>query len=120
MQKKALAVVLCMLLLPTVSIVHAATEPASGGEEEPQSIFGWTIVRGLVFNLQKMGNDLVFRAIRVHYTEITGFEVSTGVVKLKQIAVSDFGPDRRVHMGVLGVFVWLFAICKGDLQIMDE
>ena len=72
MHKKALAVVICLLFLPTISIVHATTEPASGGEEEPQSIFGWTIVRGLVFNLQKMGNDLVFRAIRVHYTEITG------------------------------------------------
>ena len=66
-----------------------------------------------------MGNDLVFRAIRVHYIEITGFEVSTGVIRLKQVVVSDFGPDRRVHFGVIGVFVYLFAVCKGDLQIMD-
>ena len=120
MHKKALAVIICLLFLPTISLVQAVSEPASGGEEEPASIFGWTIVRGLVFNLRKMGNDLVFRAIGVHYTEITGFEISSGVVRLKQIAVSDFGPDRRVHMGVLGVFCWLFAICKGDLQIMDE
>lgn len=120
MHKKVLAVVICMLFLPTVAIVHATTEPASGGGEEPTSIFGWTIVRGLIFNLQKMGNDLVFRAIRLHYTEITGLEISSGVIKLKQVAVSDLGPDRRVHFGITGVFVYIFAICKGDLQIMDQ
>jgi hypothetical protein len=120
MRKKAMAVVICMLFLPMMSIVQATTEPASDGEEEPQSIFGWTFIRGLVFNLQKMGNDLVFRAVRIHYTEITGFEISTGIIKLKQIAVSDLGPDRRVYIGVFGVFCWIYAICKGDLQIMDE
>ncbi|MBU0496519.1 MAG: hypothetical protein KKC68_05225 [Candidatus Thermoplasmatota archaeon] len=119
MNKKTLAVVLCMLFLPTVPLVTATTEPIKSEENTTDSIFGWTIIRGYVFNLQKMGNDLVFRAIRVHFTEITGLELRSGVIKFKQVAVSDFGPDRRVYMGVLGAFVYLFAICKGGIQIMD-
>jgi len=119
MNKKALAVLLCMLFIPTVPLVTGSVEPEEPEEEPTDSIFGWTIVRGLVFNLQKMGNDLVFRSVRVHYTSITGLEVSSGVIKGKQVAVSDFGPDRRVYLGVLGAFVYLYAVCKGGVQIMD-
>ena len=119
MNRKAIAVVLCMLILPTVPLVTASMQPEVTEEKPTDSIFGWTIVRGLIFNLQKMGNDLVFRAIRVHYTTITGLEISSGVIKGKQVAVSDFGPDRRVHFGALGVFVYLYAVCKGGVQIMD-
>ncbi|MBU1940707.1 MAG: hypothetical protein KKC68_02930, partial [Candidatus Thermoplasmatota archaeon] len=41
------------------------TMPLSQGTTD--SIFGWTIIRGFIGNLKKQGNDLYFRAIRLHY-----------------------------------------------------
>ncbi len=84
-------------------------------QQSTDSIFGWTIVRGFVGNLKKQGNDLYFRAIRLHYTEVTGMEMSTGIIKLKRCRISDMGPDRQLTFGPLGSFTWIFAISHGGL-----
>jgi hypothetical protein len=83
--------------------------------ETTDSIFGWTIIRGFVGNLKKQGNDLYFRAIRLHYTEITGMEMSTGVIRLKRCRVSDIRFDRHLTFGPLGSFTWIFGYCHGGL-----
>jgi hypothetical protein len=79
------------------------------------SIFGWTIIRGWVANMKKQGNDLYFRAVRLHYLEITGMEMSTGIIKLKRIRISDMGPDRQLTFGPLGSLTWIFGFCHGGL-----
>ena len=79
------------------------------------SIFGWTIIRGLVGNMKKQGNDLYFRAMRLHYTEITGMEMSTGILRFKRCRISDMGPDRQLTFGPLGSLTWIFGICHGGL-----
>ncbi|MBU0498021.1 MAG: PKD domain-containing protein [Candidatus Thermoplasmatota archaeon] len=79
------------------------------------SIFGWTIIRGFVGNMKKQGNDLYFRAIRLNYTEITGMEISTGILRFKRCRISDMGPDRQLTFGPLGSFTWIFGICHGGL-----
>ena len=84
-------------------------------QDTTDSIFGWTIIRGFVGNIKKQGNDLYFRAIRLHYTEITGMEMSTGIIKLKRCRISDMGPDRQLTFGPLGSFSWIFAVCHGGL-----
>jgi hypothetical protein len=79
-------------------------------------LLGWTAIRGYVVNIKKEGNDLVFRAIRLHYTEVTPREVSTGVLKFQKIRISDIGPDRRVYLGPFGTYVYITGICHGGIQ----
>jgi hypothetical protein len=114
MKKKMMGIFVCMLMLATVPLAAGAvtSEPDS---ETTDSIFGWTIIRGFIGNLKKQGNDLYFRAIRLHYTEITGMEMSTGIIHLKRCRISDMGPDRQLTFGPLGSFTWIFAICHGGL-----
>jgi hypothetical protein len=65
--------------------------------------------------MKKQGNDLYFRAVRLHYLEITGMEMSTGIIKLKRIRISDMGPDRQLTFGPLGSLTWIFGFCHGGL-----
>lgn len=113
MKAKILGVLVVVLMLSTIPFSAGAIDDA---EECIDPLFGWTIIRGLVGNMVKMGNDLYFRAIRLHYTEITGMELSIGVIKLKRCRVSDLGPDRHLTFGPLGSLTWIFGICHGGLQ----
>ena len=112
MKRKIVGLLVCMLLiitaLPAVGTInetHSTTD----------SLFGWTIIRGFVGNIKKEGNDLYFRAIRLHYSEITGMESSFGVIKFKRCRISDMGPDRQLTFGPLGSLTWIFALCHGGL-----
>ena len=78
--------------------------------------FGWTIVRGTAINVKEQGNDLIFRAFRLHYTEITGSSFSSGVLRLKKVKISDVGLNRMITLGPFGSFSYIFAICKGNLR----
>jgi len=113
MKAKILSILICMLMLATVPLAAGAIDTED--TETTDSIFGWTIIRGFIGNLKKQGNDLYFRAIRLHYTEVTGMEMSTGIIKLKRCRISDMGPDRQLTFGPLGSFTWIFAICHGGL-----
>jgi hypothetical protein len=115
MKKKILSLMFCMLMITAIPL--AAGTAVDSSDDENDALLGWTILRGFVFNVKKVGNDLHFRAIRLHYTQFTGMEWSTGVVKLKDCSVSDLGPDRMVSLGPLGSFSWLFAVCHGGLNV---
>jgi hypothetical protein len=114
MRVKVMGILFVMLLILSVPICQGAF--VEEAEEVEKPLFGWTIIRGLIGNMVKMGNDLYFRAIRLHYTEITGMEMSIGVIKLKRCRVSDLGPDRHLTFGPLGSLTWIVAICHGGLQ----
>lgn len=78
--------------------------------------FGWTIVRGTAINVKEQGNSLVFRALRLHYTEITGSSFTTGVLRGKKVTISDVGLNRMITLGPFGSLSYIFAISHGNLQ----
>ena len=92
MKTKITSLLICTIILASILPVIGAT--TNNQCETTDSAFGWTIIRGAIENLKKEGNDLYFRAVRLHYTEITGMEMSTGIIKLKRCKISDLGPDR--------------------------
>ena len=114
MKAKILSILICMLMLATLPLAAGAVNSEQDAETT-DSVFGWTIIRGFIGNIKKEGNDLYFRAIRLHYSEITGMESSFGVIKFKRCRISDMGPDRQLTFGPLGSFTWIFAICHGGL-----
>ena len=115
MKIKIIGVLVVFILVISIPLAAGVIEEEAK-EERPEPLFGWTIIRGLVGNMVKMGNDLYFRAIRLHFTELTGTEMSVGVIKLKRCRVSDLGPDRHLTFGPLGSLTWIFGICHGGLQ----
>ena len=119
MKIKIISILLCTILLASVPLTLGAQIQANKTCETTDSPFGWTIIRGVIENVKKEGNDLVFRAVRLHYTEITGMELSTGVIKLKRCRISDTGPDRQLTFGPFGSFTWLFSINHGGLTELD-
>ena len=114
MKKKMMGIFVCMLMLATLPLAAGAvhSEPDA---ETTDSVFGWTVIRGWVGNIKKEGNDLYFRCIRLHYSEITGMESSFGVIKFKRCRISDMGPDRMLTFGPLGSLTWIFGLCHGGL-----
>lgn len=101
-----------MLLLSTIPVAAGINTEKT---EEPTELLGWTFIRGLVFNMKKIGNDLYFRTIRLHWTEFTGSEFGMGVMRLKHVKVSDLGPDRQLTFGPLGSLTWIVALCHGGI-----
>jgi hypothetical protein len=79
-------------------------------------VTGWTFFRGYIFNLKHRGNDLVFRAIRLHYTTIGPFGIDNGMIFLKKCRISDIGPEVHMDVGPLGSFSWIFGVCRGSFK----
>jgi hypothetical protein len=119
MKAKIITIFLCTILLASIPLTLGAELNKNTTCETTDSPFGWTIIRGIVQNLKKQGNDLYFRAIRLHYTEITGMEMSTGIIKLKRCMINDLGPDRMLTFGPLGSITWIFSINHGGLTELD-
>ena len=117
MRRKIIGILVCMLMIATIIPATEALHIRDSDETKSttDSIFGWTIIRGWVANMKKQGNDLYFRAVRLHYTEITGMEMSTGILRIKRIRISDMGPDRQLTFGPLGSLTWIFGLCHGGL-----
>ena len=101
-----------MLLISTIPVAAGINTEKT---EETTDLLGWTIIRGFVFNIKKIGNDLYFRTIRLHWTQFTGSEFSMGVMRFTRAKVSDLGPDRQLTFGPLGSFTWIVALCHGGL-----
>ena len=115
-KRKMLGIFVCMLMLTAIPLAAGMAERVDPEEKATDSVFGWTIIRGFVGNMKKQGNKLYFRAIRLHYTEFTGMETSTGVIRFKRCRISDMGPDRQFTFGPLGSFSWILAICHGGVD----
>ena len=118
MKTKIVAFMMCMLMITIVPLaagmmIEKETEP----DEEPEGIFGITIIRGFVSNVKQKGTDITFRAIRLHYFTISGMEKITGVIRLKKCTVDDFAFERRWDIGPLGSFSWIFGIVRGGLEV---
>ncbi|MBU0496330.1 MAG: hypothetical protein KKC68_02515, partial [Candidatus Thermoplasmatota archaeon] len=82
-------------------------------------IIGWTIIRGVVLNVKEQGNDIIFRAVRLHFTEITGTKSSTGVIRGKRVQISDVGLNRMLTIGPFGSLSYVFAISYGELKELN-
>lgn len=81
-----------------------------------QLVTGWTIIRGYVFNLKPKGNNLVFRAVRLHYLTITPFGIDSGVLKQKKYRISSMGRDVQFDVGPTGLFSWIFGVHRGGIK----
>jgi hypothetical protein len=114
---KTTTMLICIVLLSSILPVIGAT--TNNHCETTDSAFGWTITRGIIENIKKEGNDLYFRAIRLHYIEITGMQISIGIIKLRRCKISDLGPDRQLTLGPFGSFTWLFSINQGGITELD-
>ena len=119
MKEKIIPIFICTILLASIPLTLGSQTTSNNTCEITDSPFGWTIIRGVIENVKKEGNDLYFRAVRLHYTEITGMEMSTGIIKLKRCRISDMGPDRQLTFGPFGSFTWLFSINHGCLTELD-
>jgi hypothetical protein len=78
--------------------------------------FGWTIVRGTTLFAREQGNSLIFRALRLHYTEISASNFISGTIRNKKVKLSDVGFNRLITLGPLGSLNYIFAISHGNLQ----
>jgi hypothetical protein len=116
MKRKLIGLFVCMLLVATIPLAAGVTEEKH--EEPTDGILGWTIIRGWIMNLQKDGNTLKFRALRLHYTEFSGMETATGVLRGVRVKISDMGPDRQLTFGPLGSLTWIFGLCHGSIEEM--
>lgn len=117
-KRKVIGIFICMLLLTTIPLAAGMTVEKEEPEEEPlQGIFGLTIIRGFISNVKQRGTDITFRAIRLHYTTISGMERGMGVLRFEKCRVNDFVFERRWDIGPLGTFSWIFAIVRGDLGV---
>ena len=117
-KRKIIGILICMLLLTTIPLAAGMTvEKETEPEEEPEGIFGITIIRGFVSNVKQSGASITFRAIRLHYLTISGMEQSIGVLRFEKCTVDDFIFERRLDIGPLGLFSWIFGIVRGGLEV---
>lgn len=111
--KKIMGILLCTLMIATIPMAAGMN---TDNEKDTTDLFGWTVIRGLIFNIKKIGNDLYFRAIRLHATQFTPTEMSMRVHRFERLKISDFGPDRQITFGPLGSFTWIIGLKHGDLK----
>jgi len=118
MKKEIITLLICMLLISIIPIAAGVTtEQDIEPEEEPEGVFGITIIRGFISNVRQHGTDITFRAIRLHYTTISGMERGMGVLRFEKCRVNDFMFERRWDIGPLGSFSWIFGVVRGDLEV---
>ena len=118
---KKVVIICCivgMLVLTSFPTVFARQSFSFDDSSDIDPIFGWTFIRGFVFNVRKVGLDLVFFAVRLRYFTIAPLQTDRGIVRLRLVSVSDFGPDFQIPLGPLGKFCWIVALCHGGIDIM--
>ena len=115
------SVIICcvvgMLVLTSLPTVCARQSFSLHDSSNVEGIFGWTFIRGFVFNVRKVGLDLVFFAVRLRYFTLAPLQTDRGIVRLRFVSVSDFGPDFQVPLGPLGKFCWIIALGHGGIDI---
>ena len=105
-----------MLMLATIPL--AAGMNVEDDETEPTDI-GRTIVRGFYFGYKPNGLGNRFFALRIHYTEITGTETSSGIVRFSRCNVGQYTGGFMRGFGLFGFFGYMaFATFKGGIDIV--
>lgn len=78
--------------------------------------FKRTLIRGTVFNLRRVGNMYHGRAIRLHFTELSGLTRTSGVIKLKRVSFKHSPLVRTYDIGPLGLTTYVLGIIPGKLD----
>jgi len=84
--------------------------------KQMKSPFKRTLVRGTVFNLRRVGNTYHGRAIRLHFTEFSGFTRVSGVIKLKRVSFEHSLWLRKYDIGPLGLTTYILGIVPGGIK----
>ncbi len=116
-KRKIIGIFICMLMLTTIPLAAGMTVDNEPDDPETTAI-GRTIIRGFVFNYKPSGFGHKFLALRIHYTEITGTQRTSGVLILKQVTVGREASIGFNYMGPVGMFGYMFgAVFKGGIDI---
>jgi hypothetical protein len=75
-----------------------------------------TLIRGTVFNLRRVGNMYHGRAIRLHFTELSGLTRTSGVTKLKRVSFKHSPLVRTYDLGPLGLTTYIIGIVPGGID----
>ena len=81
-----------------------------------KSPFTWSLVRGTVLNLNRKGNMLHSRALRLHFTELGLLSRSSGVTKLQKISFRNSPFLRTFDIGPLGLTKYIVGLVPGKIQ----
>lgn len=115
-KRKILGILVCMLMLTTIPLAAGGMNDKSP-EPETTELIGRAIVRGFFMNPEYNGNDIEFRAIRIHYTVFTGTETAIGIVRLKKCEVKN-GLFSNIHtFGPLNNFGYIIGFYQGGIDI---
>jgi hypothetical protein len=118
MKKKLLVLVICTILIATIPVAAGSIDTPIKKSSQTQNIFGWVIIRGMVFAWKEYGNEVHARAIRIHYRTWGPGEHVQGVVMGKEIIFKDrFAVDQIWSGPALGLFRWVFGIYHGEIEV---
>jgi len=118
MKKQLIAVSLCLLMLALIPMSVAAATPDSSSDPSTTDI-GRTVVRGLVLGYKPGVISTRFFAIRIHFTEITGTETTTGVIRFQFVKTGEFVGGYTNFFLMKGFFTYLFsASFRGGINAM--
>ena len=116
-KKKILGILVCMLMLTTIPLAAGSVEDNS--ETGTTELIGRAIVRGFFINPEYNGNDIAFRALRIHYTVFTGMETAIGIVRFKNCEVKN-GLFSNIHtFGPLNNFGYIIGFYQGGIEIQQ-
>ena len=115
-KRKILGILVCMLMLTTIPLAAGSINEETS-DAETTDLIGRAIVRGFFMNPEYNGNDIQFRAIRIHYTVFTATEMKLGVVRLKMCEVKN-GLFSNIHtFGPLNNFGYIIGFYQGGIEI---
>ena len=103
-KRKVIGILLCMLMLAAIPLAAGISVTP---ETEDTAAIGRTVCRGLFFNFKTVGLKNQFFALRVHYTEVTGTETTTGVVRMRRVQVGKWTGGYLREIGPLGMFGYM-------------
>ena len=109
---------MCMLLMAMIPVSMGLAMEAKTEPDTETTDIGRTIVRGFFFNYRQAGLKNQFFALRVHYTEITGSETTTGIVRFSRVRVGAWC-GGFIREGPTGFFGHMgLAVFKGGIDIL--
>ena len=116
MKGKRIGILICMMILAIIPIAAGMTaepEPDTGTTD-----IGRTIVRGFFVNFKSIGLKNQFFAVRIHYSEITGTEFTSGIVRFSRVQVGKL-TGGYIREGLTGMFGYMaLATFKGGIEIL--